>query len=369
MSKSKKLSELLELDENLLFSKEFQETLDELSRTVHHDSAEHKKHANYNGGYNRGDNIFHIIAKNYNEYFEPAEILQVLCNALSGSGLLESKDGDGFTPLLKVGDHENTFIVWNCYNSACLECIYTLLKAGANLHAEHSSDEASFITSIKDIVFSSENFENKLEVEQEPTIDLVFADIFQTLIENPKSRDIEILIAAFGKDKNKIAEALLNGANIEAKTKNGYTPLMLASMFGTPETVKFLIDKGANINVKDENGNNLITLAVIVPQDNCGNIRVLSQAGVDLNSQNNDGFTPIAQAVNIRPKLHSLAQFLEDDDYYSECLKKIEFLVELGCSIENVNGKGDNALTFAANNGRYRAVKNLLLAGVNPEIL
>jgi ankyrin repeat protein len=45
-----------------------------------------------------------------------------------------------------------------------------------------------------------------------------------------------------------------HGANINAKTDRGSTPLHLAAEQGHKDIVKLLIDKGANINVKDVYG-------------------------------------------------------------------------------------------------------------------
>ena len=250
------------------------------------------------------------------------------------------------TPLLKLVHNDDV-----AFNAARLECIHTLMRAEADLHAEDLLGN-SFMDFINDENYLDEdNFKNAICEGQNSIDKLLFIDTLHTLVDNLQSIDIEILIAAFGEDKNKIAKALANGANIEAKTKRGYTPLMLASVFGTPETVKFLINKGADINVKDKYGNNVIALAVIAPRNNCKTIRVLSEVGADLNSKNNDGSTPIKQAI------------------ISDFREKIALLIELGCSIYNINGEGENALTFAANNGKYKAVKTLLLAGINPEIL
>ena len=41
------------------------------------------------------------------------------------------------------------------------------------------------------------------------------------------------------------------GANIEAKDKSGYTPLILASMNGRLLIVEYFISKGANIEAKN----------------------------------------------------------------------------------------------------------------------
>ena len=55
---------------------------------------------------------------------------------------------------------------------------------------------------------------------------------------------------------------LANGANIEAKpNRNKQTPLFLAANGDHLEVVKFLIDNGAQINAKDKNGNTALEFA------------------------------------------------------------------------------------------------------------
>ena len=52
-----------------------------------------------------------------------------------------------------------------------------------------------------------------------------------------------------------VVELLLNhGANIEAVTLNGGTPLMRAVESSKPELVQFLIDKGAKVQAQNKKG-------------------------------------------------------------------------------------------------------------------
>ena len=61
-----------------------------------------------------------------------------------------------------------------------------------------------------------------------------------------------------------VAKALLAaGANIEAKTKGGATPLMVAGFRkGNLEVVKVLIAAGADVNAKATDGGTLLYVAV-----------------------------------------------------------------------------------------------------------
>ena len=153
---------------------------------------------------------------------------------------------------------------------------------------------------------------------------------------------------------NKISDALSDYADIEAKTQKGYTALMIASMFGTPETVKFLIENGADINAKDMFGNNIVALNVIAGEKNQDVIRVLAEAGANINSKNMDDLTPIIQAVM-------------NYSNYGAKLEKLKTLLALGADTNIKPKQGKFALNIAAENGMYLAVKEFLRAGVNPE--
>ena len=87
-----------------------------------------------------------------------------------------------------------------------------------------------------------------------------------------------IAAACYGNIKD-LREFLSLGADINTVTKDGYTPLMYAAIFNTPETVKFLIDNGADINYLYD-GETALTLAY--KAKNFGTVRVLLAAGADI---------------------------------------------------------------------------------------
>jgi len=118
------------------------------------------------------------------------------------------------------------------------------------------------------------------------------------------------------------------GANVNAKSKNGSTPLHLASYYGfknlaevliqkgadvkmktddlgmTPlhsavqrghfEIAKLLLDNGAEINAKDKDGNTALHRAALMQQYfNRELSLLLIQSGIDINSKNNQGQTAL----------------------------------------------------------------------------
>lgn len=60
----------------------------------------------------------------------------------------------------------------------------------------------------------------------------------------------------------KMMELLLdNYAFIDAQAPNGSTPLMMAAYYGTPEAVKLLIQAGADLNLRNQGGFSALDLA------------------------------------------------------------------------------------------------------------
>ena len=62
-------------------------------------------------------------------------------------------------------------------------------------------------------------------------------------------------IAASGNDLQKVVLLLEKGAELEARSTNGWTPLMIAAGYSsTPEIVALLIEKGAELEARDTAG-------------------------------------------------------------------------------------------------------------------
>lgn len=77
------------------------------------------------------------------------------------------------------------------------------------------------------------------------------------------------------------------GADINAKSKNGTTPLFTAIATHNPEVANYLLSKGANIGVKDKQGNTALIQAVL-SGEKALLIRLIT-AGIEVNIKNNEG--------------------------------------------------------------------------------
>ena len=74
--------------------------------------------------------------------------------------------------------------------------------------------------------------------------------------------------AASGGHVQVIDFLLENSAYIDAESPNGTTPLMMAAMYGSPESVKLLIQAGADLNVKNMVGMTALDFAVRADRQN-----------------------------------------------------------------------------------------------------
>src|SRR5205823_2437173 len=84
------------------------------------------------------------------------------------------------------------------------------------------------------------------------------------------------------------------GAKIEAKDKDGGTPLLRASQQGKPEMVAFLIARGAHLQVRDRYGYPPLHWAAFNGMPAV--VRILLDHGADVNARDTQGRTPLQLA-------------------------------------------------------------------------
>src|SRR5450631_2055385 len=76
---------------------------------------------------------------------------------------------------------------------------------------------------------------------------------------------MDILEAARKGMTREVATLLAKGADLEARDKEGRTPLMLAAQYGRTATLRLLLEKGAKPDVRDSHGWNAYMLALLAP--------------------------------------------------------------------------------------------------------
>lgn len=138
------------------------------------------------------------------------------------------------------------------------------------------------------------------------------------------------------------------GADINAKTGDGTTPLHMAARKGRTEIAKFLIDKGAKVNEPNAEGQTALRFAV------GGGFRdtvaALLAKGAEAQYVDQEGNTLLHVAAN---------------QNYNEIAA---LLLEKGVPVDAVNKAGDSALHRAAARANRSLVEMLILKGADPAL-
>ena len=126
----------------------------------------------------------------------------------------------------------------------------------------------------------------------------------------PASRKTESSVLAEAADANDtetVRYLIDKGADVDARNKDGDTPLLLAASYGNVEIVKLLLAKGADFNAVDagsmrvKNGpialGNFTPLLYAAAYAGYDTVKILLDAGAKVNAQDVRGMTPLMLAI------------------------------------------------------------------------
>ena len=97
-----------------------------------------------------------------------------------------------------------------------------------------------------------------------------------------------------------VKQHLAAGTDMNAKTPNGWTPLLMAISYAQKEIIELLIAEGANVNAKNDDGETPLHYVAFVGQKEIPKeiAELLIAKGADVNAKSNEGDTPLDVAIN-----------------------------------------------------------------------
>lgn len=164
-----------------------------------------------------------------------------------------------------------------------------------------------------------------------------------------------------------VPQLIKAGADLEATTHYGLTPLMYASVYSktysSDSVVKTLIDAGANVNAQTKGGKTALSMAVDYEclTSTVSTVRLLIDAGANVNHEDKFGRTPLmllGRYVLIGNPM---------DDHTRVILTKM--LLDAGANVRTTSGSAALAFMVSAccwSNSGAEAVRYLLSAGADP---
>lgn len=258
-----------------------------------------------------------------------------------------------------------------------LEQIALLIKAGANVNAKDENGRT--------VLMYAAGFNNNIELVKvliDAGADINARDKYgATLIKfvelcgnhemsrflrsiSTKIRTEDLFKAAkYQKTSYEQVTALIHeGANVNARDENNWTPLMWAVRFNNKsKVIRVLIEAKADINAKNEGGATALMLAAIY-NTNPEVIKTLIDAGADINAKSKDGWTALMYAARSYVKPTSIEAFTNT----GFDIQVIRSLIRAGVHVNAKNKDGSTALILAAEySSNPEVIKALIKAGAN----
>ena len=140
-------------------------------------------------------------------------------------------------------------------------------------------------------------------------------------------------IGVSGADIKLIKLLIKHGANVNAKFRDGITPLMVAIKSGTCLTSQCLIEHGANLNDVDNTGKT--ALMRLIPNGNKRTFDLLLNKGIDINIKDNKGQTAL-----ILSTIHNFDYFVE------RLLSKSEEIGDVCQYVDTRDNNGKSAIDY-----------------------
>jgi ankyrin repeat protein len=178
-------------------------------------------------------------------------------------------------------------------------------------------------------------------------LDIVRALLAEGADVNAKTNDgtTALLLASRNGHLDVVQVVLAKGAEVNAKDNKGVTALMGASVAGHLEIVQALLAKGANVNAKTNDGTTALLVASI--EGRLEAVQTLLDKGADVNGKNNIGMTALMAAS------------------FKGHLDVVQALLAKGAEVNAKTNDGGTALMLASHEGNLDLVRALLAKGAD----
>jgi ankyrin repeat protein len=195
-------------------------------------------------------------------------------------------------------------------------------------------------------------------------------------VEFPVGMNGELLSAAAEGNISNIKNLVNKGADVNARSDTGWTPLMYLSAIGNKEVASLLIEKGADVNQKNNQGQTPLFLAAHWGHSELAGLLIGKNA--DINAQMDDGWPVLTDAIDMHRV--EIAKMLIDKGadvnlkskkgwtaLMAASLKNhpdiVRLLIEKGADVNATDEKDTSALTIAKRSGHVEIVRLLKEAG------
>ena len=326
---------------------------------------------------NRGWNTLHYAAQGGD-----TDIISLIHTHLPN---IDSKTSNGYTPLMVAASHGELLAVkWFLEKGATVACEDNI---GWNtLHYAAMGGDTDIISLIHTHL---PNIESKTGEGYTPLMVAALAGKLHAvkwflekgaIVACESNRGWNTLhCAAQGGDTDIISLIHTHLPNIDSKTSNGYTPLMVAASHGELLAVKWFLEKGATVACEDNIGWNTLHYAAMGGDTDI--ISLIHTHLPNIESKTGEGYTPLMVAA-LKGKLHAVKWFLEKGATVTSVKRNgwnilhfaahggdpdtIDLILTHLPDIESKTADGKTPLIIAVLHGKLQGVKCLLERGANP---
>jgi hypothetical protein len=150
------------------------------------------------------------------------------------------------------------------------------------------------------------------------------------------------------KAKDLVRKLLKEGADVNVRDEQGWTPLHHAAMRGAASVVLLLLEKGADVNARASDGATPLHMAAAYSNPNV--VDLLISKGADVNAKDNSGRTPLHYAV------------------MNSSLSTVELLLSRKANPNAADNEGRTPLHYAVEREAISIVKYLIKKHANINI-